>query len=134
MPELSSVGPNQTRRYIDLDTDGILEKASSCVQDILSYPLALFFNRTHVQVSSFALCGAFAVGVVCACVVALFLFLNHTFDTSNAKRVKGAKIVAVTAILFNGIALIVMSSAYLMIIEWFFLLCFYIRDASLVFE
>ena len=79
-------------------------------------------HHIEIQVSSFALCGAFAVGVVCACVVALFLFLNHTFDTSNAKRVKGAKIVAVTGILFNGVALIVMASVYLMIIEQLFLL------------
>ena len=64
------------------------------------------------QVSSFALCGAFATGAICAGVVALFLFLNHTFDTSNAKRVKGAKIVALSSILFSGLALLVVAGVF----------------------
>mmetsp|Transcript_19728 Transcript_19728/g.61789 ORF Transcript_19728/g.61789 Transcript_19728/m.61789 type:complete len:417 (+) Transcript_19728:629-1879(+) len=59
------------------------------------------------KVSSFVVCGAIAAGFFCACLVALLLFLNHTFDTSNAKLKRGAKLVALSTLCFTGSAFLV---------------------------
>lgn len=58
------------------------------------------------RVSSLLICGAVAAGTVFGCLVALFLFLNHTFDTSHAKLEKGIKLVALSALVFTGASLL----------------------------
>ena len=71
-------------RYVNLDTDEMMNK-----------------------VSGFVICGAVAIGVACAWLVALPLFLNHTFDTSNARLKRGVKLVALSALFFMGAAFLV---------------------------
>jgi len=48
--------------------------------------------------------GVSAVGVVSGGFVAFLLFLNHAFDTSNDKRDKGMKVVALSATFFMAAA------------------------------
>jgi len=56
---------------------------------------------------SLAICGVMSMGMLCACFVALSLFLNEGFHTSNVERRKSAKIVVLSALFFAGVMALV---------------------------